>query len=182
VKVSDLNTVKSNANRIVDAVQKAFDDTMETTGVAKKSKRIKTELCTLGQTSGYYVCCNQVDEADKDWGEWLFDVVWLKYKKRPEILGSVAVAVESELHNEGDIRDDFQKLLQSRAHLRVMIFQDQELTASVTIEDMMNRLKGYISEYEDGIKDDCYLLIGYDNKCSTADKAKLKVNTVGFEL
>ena len=48
------------------------------------TKAVKTKLCEIGQGRfGYrvYARTNEVDEAYRDGGEWLYDVTWLEYKK-----------------------------------------------------------------------------------------------------
>ena len=48
------------------------------------TKAVKTKLCEIGQGRfGYrvYARTNEVDEAYRDGGEWLYDVTWLEYEK-----------------------------------------------------------------------------------------------------
>lgn len=106
------------------------------------TKAIKTRLCKLGACKKYYICalgvewvCDGKPDGDHgcavehekkckpNHGEWLYDVCWLDWKKKdPPRLKQVVLAAECEWGNDGDIYDDFEKLVQSRAGLRVMIF------------------------------------------------------------
>lgn len=101
---------------------------------------IKQKLATLGRRMSYYVCSSGGDDAD--WGEWLYDHCWLDYAKND--LGqhqwgkfnAIILAVESEWGSEAAVLDDFEKLLQSRAQYKLMIFQ-----AWGGIEDAQRRFK-----------------------------------------
>ena len=82
---------------------------------------IKTELCEVGKELGYRVAASGVDNAkDK---EWLFDVVWMTLDWEPfRQLKCIHLVVESELGNDGDVADDFEKLLVARSDVRLMVF------------------------------------------------------------
>ena len=47
---------------------------------------------------------------------------WLKHAGSPSNLVSAPLAAECEWHGEGNVRDDFDKLLLAQANLRLMIF------------------------------------------------------------
>ena len=83
---------------------------------------IKSELCSAGQTLGYYVCTSGVTTANH--GEWLFDQVWMDWMHIPRQLKRIGLVVECEWRMQpDDIFDDFEKLLVARADVRLMIFQ-----------------------------------------------------------
>jgi len=87
------------------------------------TKEIKERLCELGHKLGYKVCASNYN--DKDWGEWLFDLVWLLSDKNG-YLTSVPLVMECEWdYRSTNIEDDFQKLILARAHHRIMIFQQK---------------------------------------------------------
>ena len=74
-------------------------------------------------------------------------------------LKQVLLAVECEWGNDGDVYDDFEKLVQSRAGLRVMIFTKKNKDG---VERMIDRLKSHASGFEQRQPDDKYLFCGYD--------------------
>ena len=48
------------------------------------TKAVKTKLCEIGRSRfgcRVYARTNEVDEAYRDGGEWLYDVTWLEYEK-----------------------------------------------------------------------------------------------------
>ena len=90
----------------------------------KFSRKVKNRLCEIGRENGFQVCACDVDMNNRDYQEWLYDVTWLKYveedPQRP--LVRIPLAAECEWGNSGDIKDDFDKLIQSTADVRLMIF------------------------------------------------------------
>tara|TARA_R110002110_G_scaffold412752_1_gene639103 strand:+ start:1222 stop:1767 length:546 start_codon:yes stop_codon:yes gene_type:complete len=91
---------------------------------------IKNSICALGTRHNFYVSSSDVDDHNTNNGEWLYDVTWLNYsgpKSFPDNhadrqLRRVYLALESEMGNLGDIFDDFEKLIQSTAQVRVFTF------------------------------------------------------------
>ena len=98
-------------------------------GNTEWNKAVKTELCKIGRGRfGCYVCARDVDETDRDQGEWLYDVTWLEYEKngRSELkarrkLVDAPLVAECEWGDLGDIYDDFEKILLARAGVRLII-------------------------------------------------------------
>ena len=90
------------------------------------TRKVKTELCKIGKKFGYrvYARANEVDEAHRDGGEWLYDVTWLEYKldRDDELLVDAPLVAECEWENLGEIYHDFEKLLLARSGVRLMIF------------------------------------------------------------
>ena len=77
-------------------------------------------LATLGLDIGYGVC--PWPETMK--GEWLYDLIWYMEEKSdwPNRMTDVALVLESEwAENMGDIRYDFQKLVQAKSRLKMLI-------------------------------------------------------------
>ena len=90
-------------------------------GNTMATETVKNKLRQIGQGKfGCYVCASGVPRAD--YGEWLYDVTWLKYDCDGSSLIDAPLVAECEWGNPGDIDDDFQKLLLARASVRVMIF------------------------------------------------------------
>tara|TARA_R110002110_G_scaffold85816_4_gene223699 strand:- start:32918 stop:33385 length:468 start_codon:yes stop_codon:yes gene_type:complete len=122
---------------------------------------IKSELCRVGGGNpfGYRVAASGVTK--KDYGEWLYDVVWLDYAEGDtRQLLSVPFVAESEWGNDGDINDDFEKLLVARADVRLMIFGEANPDNDATVE----RLKSYVNGFSGTQKGDVYLLAMYENR------------------
>lgn len=125
---------------------------------------IKEELCVAGSRRGFYTCAT-VDSRCADYGEWLYDLCWLDYGPDgflPDAeyrqLRSVALAMESEWKTcDRDLLDDFEKLLQAKAQLKLMIFLVKE---DVDFEERCVFLESKIKNYPDRSQD-AYLLLGF---------------------
>jgi len=82
---------------------------------------IKKNLTQHARKDGLFICTSGVKEADC--GEWLYDLVVLKYRKDAELIESAVLALESEWDSdEQSILEDFQKLLLSNAEIKVMLY------------------------------------------------------------
>ena len=115
------------------------------------TKEIMTRLCQAGQDESCTVCVTSIDEAD--YGEWLYDMTWLKYNGKR--LENVELVLECEWgYFDQDVRDDFQKLLLAKARLRCMIFwaEDRE-----TGTDNVNTLIEEIELFQRSAIGDTYL-------------------------
>jgi len=134
------------------------------------TKEVKTAACRIGQSLGYCTAASGVDGSavgpNPHYGEWLYDVCWLKYNDPPEHLLSAPMVLECEWPNNAfDVRDDFQKLLLAKSDLKVMIFEDKKIDCSVT--EMFGQLKHYVRGFEGHRRQDAWLFIGYKH-----DKSK----------
>ncbi len=89
-----------------------------------------------------------------DFGEWLFDMIWLKYDQQQRMEGVYLVA-ESEWGSKEDVLDDFQKLLVARATVRVMVYDAHNAG------DMTECFREHIGAFH-GSADDTYVVIAYD--------------------
>lgn len=114
---------------------------------------IKAALVEIGKenyrvaTAGKYL---------KDWGEWLYDLVWFDTERQCQpdmewLVKSIPLAVESEWAKGTEIDTDFDKLVQSRADLRLMIFQaDHEEEQASTLQRLATRVEKFkYSQLED---------------------------------
>ena len=80
-------------------------------GARYLDQRVKEELVRLGRCKGYKTCTSGVaNKTGNTWGEWLYDVVWLKATDNFTVC-DVPLVAEIEWGNEGDIWDDFQSSL-----------------------------------------------------------------------
>jgi hypothetical protein len=134
------------------AVAERLKDTGTGNGVW--TKEIKKALLTLGREHGYTICTSGVKA---DWGEWLYDMCWLKHKgdRVYDIPVSVPFIMESEWNtNPEEVIVDFQKLLICKAKTKLLIFQDNE--------DLIPYLKRAIKQWDD--PEGTYLLARYKNE------------------
>lgn len=73
----------------------------------------------LGKSFRYEVCPDNEDLS----GEWLYDLVWYRNNEADQIV-DIPLVLESEWSRHwGRIRYDFEKLVQAKAGLKVMVFQ-----------------------------------------------------------
>lgn len=131
------------------------------------TQRIFEEIGRLGHTNGYYVCTKKSLYSEANYGEWLFDQCWLEYEEalNPNTpLLSVPLALECEWQmGVSYIKHDFEKLLVSNANLKVMIFQQKDLTdAQVVCAKLMNYIECF-----DPRRYEQYLLCCYVNEANS---------------
>ncbi|MCY4363216.1 MAG: hypothetical protein OXE42_13705 [Gammaproteobacteria bacterium] len=124
------------------------------------SRAVLTALCRVGRQLGCSVWASSqfVNREDKDGGEWLYDVTWLKYKG--DFLKLSPMVAECEWGNIGAIKDDFEKLILARAAVRVMVFDGMYCKNGA--EGIVNKFCDWVGAYESSQKRDTYLLIGYE--------------------
>ncbi len=103
---------------------------------------IKELLADTGHSLGNYkVYATGCSNAEG--GEWLYDVVWLRYEKGRAI-DSYLVAESEWDSTEREINRDFQKLLIAKADLRVMVCNPMnKRTADETINDFVHQIRTY---------------------------------------
>ncbi len=120
-------------------------------------------LCKLGHCEGLLVYASNCEGADG--GEWLYDMCWLDYGEMYEDGSNrkffdTVLVVESEWSTkDGDLEDDFEKLVQARSGLRVMVFQAQ--TKSKAIDTIQRLFVRDIKAYRRGQPDDTHLFCAY---------------------
>ena len=132
------------------------------------STTVKTELCRIGRKFGCKVGAkaNEVDEADRDYGEWLYDVTWLEYERDSlrswpaTALIDAHLVAECEWGNFECICEDFEKLLLARTRVRLMIFDSDRAGGS---KETAERLAGKIREFNGSHAEDAWLLASWEN-------------------
>lgn len=136
------------------------------------TKALKEVLCRLGQDKGFDVH-TALRRPEKQHYEWLFDLVWYN-----RATGSVSLAVESEWGDEGDVLDDFSKLLVMKAPLKVMVHFAYK---GSFVERFENE---YLDVFDHHVKGEQYLLVEFQG---VQDRAYLyeapndgRVNAVRF--
>jgi len=89
------------------------------------TSEIKKQFTKLARSERPEVTIATAESAikNKDAGEWLYDLVWIKFDKNNHFMLSIELALESEWGNIDEIYEDFQKLLQSKSKIKIMIFQ-----------------------------------------------------------
>jgi hypothetical protein len=81
--------------------------------------------------------------------EWLYDVTWLQYSRGYESgldnrLIDVYLVAECEWGTSPDVKYDFEKLLQARASVRLMIYGDFQQYPDSRGDGVAKRLAGYV--------------------------------------
>ena len=115
---------------IKDAIRRGLNSLPPASGTARKKERteaIKARLCRIGRQPPFDCrVCAALPRGDRTYGEWLYDVVWLKYHEERDDhpICCVPLVAECEWGTYAHIKEDFQKLLLARATVRVMIYRD----------------------------------------------------------
>jgi hypothetical protein len=137
------------------------------------TRRIKSCLCDVGYQLGYYVCANRVDfehanpEMDiAHHGEWLYDVTWIKYQDNYENgdpdpnsnLIEIPFAAECEWNDAEHVKEDFEKLLQARAGIRLMICDGWKRSNENYAQEVAERLANMVEAFNDSQSNDVILL------------------------
>lgn len=124
------------------------------------TRAIKGRLADLGRRLDFEVCCHKKGiEVKPHWGEWLYDLCWLKPSGDDDgLYVAMPLAVEIEWNPDRDeVLPDFQKVAFSAADFRVMIWQSptpQELEETARLlRKQIRLLKHHESKY---------LLLGLD--------------------
>lgn len=127
------------------------------------TKVVLTKLCDIGRSFGFQVGA-KVDKANRDWGEWLYDVTWLEYNDAGRVVSAPLVA-ECEWGNLERITEDFDKLLLARASVRLMICEGNRKRGSnrskKITEELGRRIRGFTAVRD---KDSWLLAIYEDNR------------------
>jgi len=76
--------------------------------------------------------------------EWLYDLVWRKFDSGDYLSTLLAMEIEVSAGYKGVVYD-FNKLLQSDAKLKIMVFQQKTVEEG---EDILNKLNSKISKYK----------------------------------
>ena len=174
---------------VMRAVQKGLDSLPITADAAhgKWNPAVKTELCKIGRKFDCKVCARDVDKADRDYGEWLYDVTWLKYEKnaRGELVNLVdaPLVAECEWGNKGDIEDDFEKLLLARTGVRLMIFEGiSNRISKPRSEEVAERLAGMVREFNGSRAEDDWLLAAWERSTDKEKGWSFRYFTIGMNI
>ena len=117
---------------------------------------VKTKLCKIGRCKfGFEVCARNVKEAN--WGEWLFDVTWLKYDGARSLIYA-PLAAECEWGEREHIYDDFQKLLLARASVLLMVFDGHKCGSMETASWLAEK----VGKFNGSRDEDTWLLAAWE--------------------
>ena len=159
---------------IIRTVQKGLNslEVGKDQGYGVWTTAIKTELCKIGRDRfGYsvYARANEVAEACRDDGEWLYDVTWLEYERERDDLKWpatalinahwVAVCEWGRGKNFEFIIEEFEKLLLARTGFRLMIFAGSNQAKS---EEIAERLARKVREFKGSRAEDAWLLASWE--------------------
>ena len=122
-------------------------------GNATWTKGVKEGLVRLGRSKGYKTCTSGLAKATGNtWGEWLYDVVWLKATGDFTVC-DVPLVAEIEWGNTGDVWGDFQKLPIARTRVRVLIIDHKP--------GLLEDLQEFVENFALSEKGDKYLFATY---------------------
>ena len=121
------------------------------------TRHVKTAICTScrnvskGMPQQVKLFANGVD-CPVEGGEWLFDVTCLLYDPEAGFLRRMPLIAESEWGGKDDISDDFEKLLVTRADVRVMVLDRGYWQEDVgAVIDLAEYVRNYESTQPDGV-------------------------------
>ena len=144
-----------NTEKIIEAIIKKFKDLSKD---QYHTNDILSALCNVGKKEFKYsvfASSKFVNDCEKTGGEWLYDVTW--YEPDNEgYMKSIPVAAECEWGTKGAISDDFQKLLCSRASVRVFIYDEKRFE----MDPAQEKFSEWITNYNDSQNGDTYLFVG----------------------
>ena len=171
---------------IINSIQNSFEALREDTELQNRvcetkiwTRRIKSSLCEVGNRLGYYVCANKVkfEHANPEMniahhGEWLYDVTWIKYQDNyvngnpdPDSnLIEIPFVAECEWKDDKHVKEDFEKLLQARAGIRLMICDSSIMNSAQEVAEWLANLVG---AFNDSQSNDINLLATWELTNST---------------
>ena len=151
-----------DSSKIIHAVRFGLDNLQ--VGVAESNvawtKAIKTELCRIGRSREFRckVGAREVAKSNRDYGEWLYDVIWLEYDG-DGCVTDVHLVAECEWGDGTSIDEDFQKLLLARATVRLMIFDGNYEPGAAKIA---NHLAYQVRRFDRSRDEDAWLLAAWE--------------------
>ena len=173
------------------AIRKGLDDLqcLEQQGHIRDTEwasAILTKLCQIGRNE--FKCkvgadTGRVDKAHRDWGEWLYDVTWLKYNNdRHDHLIDVPLVAECEWKPLDGIVEDFHKLLLARSGVRLMIYNGLKGGLKRPGSQVIaKRLAESVKKFEYRQKEDTWLLAGWEWKDIEARISRFRYFTINSE-
>jgi hypothetical protein len=123
---------------------------------------VKTKLCELGREHHCQTGAAHVAEKSRDFGEWLYDVTWLRYAPNGGGMIGCPLILETENdHRDQEISNDWEKLIVANAGHRVMMFGKR---TDAEIEEKFEEMISEADRYEERHPGDRYLLAGFSDE------------------
>ncbi|AGW15101.1 hypothetical protein [Megalodesulfovibrio gigas] len=116
---------------------------------------IHKHMAGIGKKRGLLVYASKSRCAEADGPEWLYDHHW-RVQNEDGALVSTPLVMEIEWGNDEKIIEDFLKLVQARAALRVMVFQRND------VEGMIERLIAMAKTFDGSQRGDKWIFAGWD--------------------
>lgn len=150
--------IMSVETEVENMLDEANAELVSTSPASKEwTRTIKSKLAELGRRKGHHVYASGATNAHG--GGWLYDLCWLSSAE--ETFVNVELAMECEWLRDDHLLDDFSKLCQCRATLRVMVYQAWALEDS---KKLSARFKHQIERCASSVAGDRYLLSCWINE------------------
>ncbi|RTL54772.1 MAG: hypothetical protein EKK46_07630 [Rhodocyclaceae bacterium] len=120
------------------------------------TREIKNQICQIGRKRGWKSYANRCDKSTNK-NEWLYDIVLWELDAKNKFARSMPLAVESEWSTDETRLGDFEKLIQSRAELRLWITHDKN---KKSLKSHFNVCENIIHSFKASSPDDRYLFAG----------------------
>jgi len=148
--VIDKNIIEEIKQRLNEYAHKAYADKLSD---KQWTHDIKLIIGELGLKNNQEVCASGFPDSFDN--EWLYDLIWYENNEQG-FLKNISLAMESEWNTKDlNVKYDFEKLIQAKADLRLMIFQDN-------VESNFKTMIKGIESYKYSSIGDKYLLAGLD--------------------
>ena len=158
-----MNSAEQLVEKIKERVRKTAEDLVER-AITSNKEWTKACLCSmveLGVSEHFDVSPNPITKQ----AEWLYDMIWCKAEEKEGAwrMIDVVLALESEWSRYlSEIRYDFQKLIQAKARIKVLI-------SDCISEDDRKSLITDIECFEQGNMDEIYLFAEYNHEKKSFD-------------
>lgn len=154
-------------NKVTAAVLAALDECgdLKYSGWyrAPWTRETLTALCKHGRKQHLGTWANfRVAQQYRNGGEWLYDCCWLDYQD--DVLLEIPMAAECEWGPIDEIRDDFQKLLVSRAQVRVMICAAWCIADDQQGQATAQQISDWVRDFKGTREGDRYVLAAYEKQ------------------
>ncbi|MGC9260841.1 MAG: hypothetical protein ACP5I8_12325 [Phycisphaerae bacterium] len=149
---------KTLTKQIINGLKQLTDPSKGIRSDPVWTDEVKKCIATIGEKNKWTVA-GVLGSALQD-PEWLYDLVWFKNDKKG-FLRDVGLALESEWGTSADVKYDFEKLLQAKSRLKVMVCQAKD---NQKVKELFASLKEGIQRFDNRGIDETYILAIYDNE------------------
>ena len=125
------------------------------------------ELCTVGKDHFDCKVWTTGHPAGADGGEWLYDQTWTycEFDDWTKHGWSIPMVAECEwARNLDAVQEDFEKLLQARADVRVMIIDAAGWKDGIKSRSIALQLYNWVSLFQGSKRNDAYLIVAYEEE------------------